>query len=112
MFKKFFGLIIAIYLIILSSFFNNFLDENDWVNAGGVFLSALEKGSLQDTYVGTMSMHPGVTILWVSSFLQFFLRDLSLPNLLIAHRLVFLTLSFFLSVILVKMLLKFFKLRI
>lgn len=107
--KRFLILVITLYLIFLNAFFNNFNDESDWTSAGKSFLAALLKLSPSDTYVGTISTHPGVTVLWISAALQLLFPDAAYQNLLILHRLIFLILGSLLAFILTKLLINWFK---
>lgn len=104
--KKIFIILAGIYLIFLNSFYNSFNDETDWIQAGHLFKNAILSLNTRDTYIGYLSLHPGVTVLWISSIIQTVLPNLPYSQLVVIHRLVFLMMGFVLSLILANLLLR------
>lgn len=72
---------------MFSALRNKFPDSDTWIYSSNLFTQALSRLDLQGTFLGTDSLHPGVSILWILSLAQTiqisFLKSLSYFNLFV-----------------------------
>lgn len=109
-FKKISGGLLLLSLIaalLTLTYFESYLDESNWILNGKLFLNAISKGDLANTYIGSDALHPGVTILWISAFVHKISEFLSIDSLTFTHRLFYLGLSMLILYACLKLWLKF-----
>ena len=80
------------------------LDEQQWVEAGRLFASAIASHDWAATYVGSISGHPGVTVLWISATAHWLYQLLPwLTDIFVVHRFLFLIVKTVLIVFILKL---------
>jgi 4-amino-4-deoxy-L-arabinose transferase-like glycosyltransferase len=57
-----------------------------WVNNGQLFLDALKQGDLAKTYIGPDLFHPGISILWISAFVNLLFGSFEMDYLIVIQR--------------------------